>query len=280
VVHRLFIELSEVMLTLMLGICVGLVLGLTGAGGGILAIPALTLGLGWSVTQATPIALLAVGGAATLGALHGLHHGLVRYKAAVVMAVAGWCTAPVGLYLSAQLPGGLLMGLFGVVMFAVACRMYAKARQAADCTDGSATSKKNCMLDPATGRLHWTARSGATLAAIGASSGLLTGLLGVGGGFLIVPALRRVSNVPMHGIVATSLMVVALISLGALTHLFYQGFALSGVGMLFTGATFAGMVLGRLGAPHVSGQRLQRFFAVLCIAVSVLMVGRAVVGWV
>lgn len=266
------------MLTVLLGMCVGLVLGLTGAGGGILAIPALTLGLGWSVTQAPPIALLAVGGAATLGALHGLHHGLVRYKAAAVMAVAGWLTAPMGLYLSGQLPGGLLIGLFGVVMFAVACRMYAKARQA-DCTDGSGTSKKNCRLDPATGRLRWTARSGATLASIGASSGLLTGLLGVGGGFLIVPALRRVSDVPMHGIVATSLMVVALISLGALTHLFYQGFALSGVGMLFTGATFAGMLLGRLGAPHLSGQRLQRFFAVLCIAVSVLMMGRAVVGW-
>ena len=268
------------MLTLLLGLCVGLVLGLTGAGGGILAIPALTLGLGWSVTQATPIALLAVGGAATLGALHGLHHGLVRYRAAAAMAVAGWLTAPVGLYASAQVPGGFLMLLFGAVMFMVAWRMFAQARRNGDGTPASARLKKNIMLNPATGRLDWNARCSATLASIGATSGFFTGLLGVGGGFLIVPALRKFSDVPMHGVVATSLMVVALISLGALTHLFFQGFSLSGVGLMFTGATFTGMVLGRLGAPHLSGQRLQRFFAVLCIAVSVVMVGRAVAGFV
>ncbi|NNG63019.1 TSUP family transporter, partial [Pseudomonas fragi] len=64
------------MLIIVLGVLVGLLLGLTGAGGGILAIPALTLGLGWSLLEATPVALLAVGIAAAVGALDGLRKGL------------------------------------------------------------------------------------------------------------------------------------------------------------------------------------------------------------
>jgi uncharacterized membrane protein YfcA len=263
------------MLTLILGACVGLVLGLTGAGGGILAIPALTLGLGWSVSQATPIALMAVGGAATIGALHGLRQGLVRYKAAGVMAVAGWLTAPVGLYLSTLVSGGALTMMFGAVMLAASCRMYAQARCTGEAANSEGPLQKNCMLDPATGRLDWSVRCSATLASIGAIAGMLTGLLGVGGGFLIVPAFRKYSDVRMHGVIATSLMVVALISLGALTHLFYQGFTLSGTGLLFTCATFAGMIVGRLSAPKISGQLLQRFFSMLCIAVSFVMIGKA-----
>lgn len=264
------------MLTLILGVCVGLVLGLTGAGGGILAIPMLTLGLGWSVTQATPIALLAVGGAATIGALHGLYHGLVRYKAAGVMAFAGSLSAPMGLYLASQVPAGMLMGLFGAVMLGVSCRMYLQSRQAAQPPQAGGPLQKNCMLDPATGRIVWNMRCTATLSAIGAVGGLLTGLLGVGGGFLIVPAFRKFSDVRIHGVVATSLMVVALISLGTLTHLFSRGFTLSGSGLLFIGSTFAGMLTGRLSASKISGQLLQRFFALLCIAVSFLMIAKAI----
>jgi len=275
VVYRLFFELSSAMLTLILGACVGLVLGLTGAGGGILAIPALTLGLGWSVTEATPIALLAVGGAASIGALHGLRQGLVRYKAAGVMAIAGWLTAPLGLYLGGLIPGGVLMLMFGAVMLVVAVRMYLQSRPASEHAHVADALQKNCMLDPSTGRLDWSARCSATLASIGAASGLLTGLLGVGGGFLIVPAFRKYSDIRMHGIVATSLMVVALVSLGTLSHLFVRGFELSGAALSFTAATLAGMVVGRLSAPKLSGQLLQRLFSVLCIAVSLLMIGKA-----
>ena len=95
------------MLTILLGVLAGVVLGLTGAGGGILAIPALTLGVGWTLAQATPVALLAVGTAAALGALDGLRKGLVRYKAAALMALVGSITSPVGLYLAALRPASL-----------------------------------------------------------------------------------------------------------------------------------------------------------------------------
>jgi uncharacterized membrane protein YfcA len=76
------------LISLILGALVGAVLGLTGAGGGILAVPALVVGFGWTMQQATPVALIAVAGSAAVGAIEGLRRGLVRYKAAVLMAVA------------------------------------------------------------------------------------------------------------------------------------------------------------------------------------------------
>ena len=260
------------MLIILLGMLVGLLLGLTGAGGGILAIPALTLGLGWTLLEATPVALLAVGLAASVGALDGLRKGLVRYKAAGLMAGAGWLASPVGLYLAKLLPAAVLMALFGVIMMFVSGRMF---RQAADgCSEIDAAHGKNCRINPDTGRLVWDTTCSTTLACIGAVSGLLTGLLGVGGGFLIVPAFRRFSDVPMHGIVATSLMVVALVSLGTLAHLLYQGVSLSGEASVFIGATLAGMIAGRLIAPKVSGKRMQQGFAVVCAIVSLLMMAK------
>ena len=63
-------------------------------------------------------------------------------------------------------------------------------------------------MNPDTGRLAWTPATAAALAGTGAVTGLMTGLLGVGGGFIIVPMLRKLTDVPMHGVVATSLMVI------------------------------------------------------------------------
>lgn len=261
------------MLIIVLGVLVGLLLGLTGAGGGILAIPALTLGLGWSLLEATPVALLAVGIAAAVGALDGLRKGLVRYKAAGLMASAGWLASPFGLHLAKLLPGTALMAMFGCVMVFVSGRMFMQART--DCAHvAEAAPHKNCRVNPSTGRLEWDVKCSTTLAAIGAVSGWLTGLLGVGGGFLIVPAFRKFSDVPMHGIVATSLMVVALVSLGTVGHLLYQGFSLSGDAALFIGATLGGMIAGRMIAPKVSERLMQQGFAVLCALASVMMIGK------
>ena len=259
------------MLTLLLGMLVGVVLGLTGAGGGILAIPALTLGLGWSLVQATPVALLAVGTAAALGALDGLRKGLVRYKAAALMALVGSTTSPVGLYLAKLLPAKVLVLLFGAVMVFVSGRMFWQARADAREDPAQGVLEKNCMLNPHTGRLTWNARCAATLVSIGATSGLLTGLLSVGGGFLIVPAFRKFSDVRIHAVVSTSLMVVALISLGTLGNLMRQGVSLSSDGLTFIAATLAGMVAGRVIAPRVSAQLLQQGFALLCALVSMMM---------
>ena len=82
-------RIATVLAALSLGVVVGAVLGLTGAGGGILAVPALVVGLGWSMQQAAPVALIAVAGGAAVGAIEGFRRRLVRYRAAILMAATG-----------------------------------------------------------------------------------------------------------------------------------------------------------------------------------------------
>ena len=96
-------------LAALLGTLVGLVLGLTGAGGGVLAVPALMLGLGMSLTDATPVSLVAVGAAASLGAAVGLRNRQVRYRAALLMSGLGILTAPIGVWLAHHLPQTCLL---------------------------------------------------------------------------------------------------------------------------------------------------------------------------
>ncbi|MBO0494330.1 MULTISPECIES: sulfite exporter TauE/SafE family protein [unclassified Pseudomonas] len=265
------------LLASVLGLLMGLVMGLTGAGGGILGVPALVLGLGLSMTQAAPVSLLAVGAAAAVGALDGLRHGLVRYRAALLIALLGALCSPVGVFFAHQLPEAVLMGLFSALMVLVAWRMLQREKLQAGPSDHGTASwgQKNCMLDQQTGRLTWTAKCSATLAALGAVTGAVSGLLGVGGGFLIVPAFKQLTDVQMRGIVATSLMVVSLLSLIGVAGAFHAGVTIEPVGWVFVGASIVGMLAGRRLSSVIPARYLQVGFASLCVLVAVGMLAKA-----
>ncbi|MDE1167938.1 MAG: sulfite exporter TauE/SafE family protein [Pseudomonas sp.] len=265
-------------LALTFGLLIGVVLGLTGAGGGILAVPALVLGLGWSMTQAAPVALFAVGAAAAVGAIDGLRKGLVRWRAALLMALLGSLFTPLGLYFAHRLPEALLMVLFCAVLVIVAWRMLSQVRGDHGTGIDHGWQQKNCMLDPSTGRLKWTVRCSATLAVVGACCGFLTGLLGVGGGFLLVPAFRQLSDIRLHGIIATSLMVIALVSGMAILGALHAGVRIPAEGFVFIGASIAGMVAGRAVSAKVPAKGLQCGFAGLCVAVAVYLLVHLAAG--
>ena len=116
--------------SLVLGAIVGAVLGLTGAGGGILAVPALVVGLGWSMQQAAPVALLAVAGGAAIGAAEGCRRHLVRYRAAILMATVGMPFTSWGNRAAQALPQRTLLALFAAVMLLVAGRALASGATA------------------------------------------------------------------------------------------------------------------------------------------------------
>jgi uncharacterized membrane protein YfcA len=280
----MFPEISSVSpVAALLGAAVGLVLGLTGAGGGIFAVPALVFGLGWGVPQAGPVALLAVGASAAVGSAQGLRAGLVRYRAAMLMAGIGVCAAPLGTWMAHRLPERWLVGLFAVAMLIVAARMYRASRGNRACAPvGGATDNAvpppPCRLDPATGRLHWTRRVAGTLGAIGAVSGFASGLLGVGGGFVIVPALRRFSDITVHGVVATSLFVIALISAGTVANAWWHDMHPGEQGWLFVAGAVTGMILGRALAPRLAAARLQQIFSTLMAFVAAGMFVKAFGG--
>lgn len=253
-----------------LGGLIGLTLGLTGAGGGILAVPALVLILGYPMQEAGPIALIAVGLAALTGAMDGLRRKTVRYKAAALMALAGSLVTPLGIFLAGLLPASTLVILFAGVMLLVAWRMFKQAQHASR-ADTAPQPAKPCMLSSKTGRFIWTPRTGATLSGIGAVSGLFTGLLGVGGGFIIVPALKHFSNVSMHGIVSTSLMVITLISASAVANALLQGLQITSQSWAFIACAVVGMGLGRTLAPKIPARLLQLGFAGISSVVALIM---------
>ncbi|MBN2993035.1 sulfite exporter TauE/SafE family protein [Pseudomonas cedrina subsp. fulgida] len=265
------------LLATVLGLLMGLVMGLTGAGGGILGVPALVLGLGLSMTQAAPVSLLAVGAAAAVGALDGLRHGLVRYRAALLIALLGALFSPVGVFLAHQLPEAVLMGLFSALMVLVAWRMVRREKPETGPSDHGTASwaQKNCMLDQQTGRFAWTAKCSATLAALGAVTGAVSGLLGVGGGFLIVPAFKQLTDVQMRGIVATSLMVISLLSLIGVAGALHAGVRIEPVGWVFIGASVVGMLAGQRLCSLIPARALQVGFASLCVVVAAGMLFNA-----
>ncbi len=256
-----------------LGLLVGMTLGLTGAGGGILAVPALVIGVGLSMTHAAPIALIAVGLAALTGAIDGLRHHMVRYKAAFVMATAGGLVSPLGLGLAHALPEFWLMVSFSLVMCVVAYRMFQQARAQQVLGSIDTEIPKPCRISEHTGKFIWTRRSLSTMIGIGAVAGLLTGLLGVGGGFVIVPLLKRFTNLKIHSIVATSLLVIALVSALTISQAFSSLTQLSTVVWVFIALVIMGMVLGRWASPHIAPRYIQMGFALVCVlAASVVLV--------
>lgn len=250
------------LILLLLGLWVGLVLGLTGAGGGILAVPALVFSRGWSVAEATPVALLAVTGSALVGAIEGCLRGIVRYRAASLMAAAGVLVTPLGIRAAHTLPGRALLVLFALTMLVVAWRLLQRAASASN-------PDAPCHIDPDTGRLIWTPATFLILAGIGAFTGFLTGLLGVGGGFVIVPALRKATDISMQGIVATSLLVITLVGGGGVVVSLLQGHVPAMyVALPFCMAAAAGMVAGRLLISQFQPQHIQRAFAALVMVVA------------
>jgi uncharacterized membrane protein YfcA len=265
--------IDPVMLTVVLGAVVGLVLALTGAGGGVLAIPLLVFGLHLPVQQAAPVGLVAVGLASALGAVLGLRQGIVRYRAAMLIGAAGMLIAPLGVMLAQHLPNRPLLGAFALVLIYSAWRML--KRPAAH--DDQPMSVP-CQVSPNDHRLTWTRPCARALAGTGLVSGLMSGLLGVGGGFVIVPALTRYTELGPRSIQVTSLAVIALVSLSGVTAAALQGSLRWDVALPFASGAVVALLVGRLIAGQLDVKRLQQAFAWFTLIVALWMLARAI-GW-
>jgi uncharacterized protein len=261
-------------LTLTLGLAIGLVMGLTGAGGGVLAVPALVFGLGLTMPQAAPIAMVGVALAATVGAIEGLHRGTVRYRAAMFIAATGWPWSALGIALARRLPDLALRIVFVLVLAFVAWRQLRQTAQTARAEAEADDAPRGTMaeLNPATGRFIWNRRAFASFASIGAVTGLMSGLLGVSGGFVLVPLLSRSTRLDAPSLVGTSLMVGALVtSFGALAATL-QGVPISwSVAGWFALALVAGLLAARRLSRRLPPRVTHDTFVALVIFVAVAM---------
>ena len=261
--------------SLMLGLAVGLILALTGAGGGILAVPLLVFGTHIGVAQAGPIGLMAVGMAAALGAILGLRAGVVRYRAALLIAVTGMLFAPAGLWLAHRIDNRWLSVLFALVLLYVAFNTFRKARVGNRRAIVDLAPPPVCVRGSDTGRFVWTRPCARALALSGSIAGLLSGLLGVGGGFVMVPALQRYTDLTMQSAVATSLAVIALISTAGVATSAASGALVWSIALPFSAGALAGMLSGRALSARLSGPYLQRAFATVSAMVAVGMIAKA-----
>ncbi len=261
--------LDPQLISMFLGLFVGLVLALTGAGGAILAVPLLAFFLNLSITKVAPIGLLAVALAASIGAVQGLRAGIVRYKAATLIAICGILLAPVGVWLAHRTSNTMLNIIFAIVLAFVAWRMWQQSTQ----NIAAETSKPEpaCAVNPATSKLYWTAPCTQRLVVTGSLAGFLSGLLGVGGGFVIVPTLQKVSNLEMKSIVATSLAVVALVSAASVASYIVHQQIDWHIALPFTLATVVGMLIGRFFSGKISNQTTQRGFSLLAALIALAM---------
>ncbi|MFU9045513.1 sulfite exporter TauE/SafE family protein [Acinetobacter tibetensis] len=252
------------------GLAIGCLLGMTGAGGGILAVPALMASQGWSVAQAAPVGLLAVTLSAFVGTIQGFFKKIVRYRAAIWIALISIPSARYGVQLSNIISPVWLSIAFSLVMLVVAYRVFFN----------KVNDMENppCKVNKSTGRLIWNFKTASVLGFIGVVAGLLTGLLGVGGGFVIVPALRKATDLDMNSIVATSLMIIFLIGGVSISIHVLDGFQYPiSISATFVIACIVGMLLGRKATNLVPSSVIQKIFAITVIVVAISMLVKALV---
>ena len=253
-------------LALICGALVGFALGLTGAGGGIFAVPLLVYGMALAPREAVGVSLSAVGGTALLGVVPRLKRGEVAVRQGLVFAATGIVGAPIGQWISAWLPDRALLRIFAGFMLIVAWHMWRRSRPTA--TDSQQHDQTGHARNAHHGGIRWALLIGVALV-----TGMLSGALGVGGGLIIVPALMLLSHLEIHQAVATSLMVIALVSLSAVgTYLMAGGTLPWLLTINFLAAGCVGMFLGSKLAHRLPGPALQRAFSVMVLMVAVAIV--------
>jgi uncharacterized membrane protein YfcA len=259
-----------------LGILVGVLMGLTGAGGGILSVPLLVFFLGLPIAEAAPIALCAVALASGIGAILGLKNKILRYKAAGFMAIFGLVLSPIGLWLAPKIPNAPLQILFSLILLYVAIHLLNQARNEIKGIPEEHRKPSPCLMNPAVGKLQWTLPCARALMVAGSLAGFLSGLLGVGGGFIIVPALKRYTDLPVNSIVATSLGVLAIITGGGAIFSAAAGNLNILIAAPFAIAALGGLLLGLLLGKKLSGPHTQLIFSIFTLVIAISLLAKGV----
>ncbi len=235
----------------------GVSLGLLGGGGSILAVPILVYVLGVEAHAAISISLVLVGLTAWAAALQHHRNGMVDWKGGTLFAACGAPASLLGAFLSNRLSGVWLMLLFGALMLVAGAAMYRRRM-----TDAVEKTKKNFLV----------------LAACGAGVGFLTGFLGVGGGFLIVPALVLFLGEPMKPAIGTSLFVIgancAIALWGHRSALFMNWNVMLPLG----GAALVGTFAGVAASHRFNAAQLRKAFAIFIVLLGAWMVMRNLQG--
>lgn len=245
----------QLLFGLLLSALIGLSLGLIGGGGSIITVPVLVYVLGVEAHDAVRISLAVVGGTSLVGAFLHNRRGNLEFKTGIIFGVSGIVGALAGSPLTKLLSPGALMMTFALLMLVVAVLMIKRA------------SAGKAEINELTGDLNiWKA----LLAGFGV--GVMTGFLGVGGGFLIVPALVMFGGLGMKKAVGTSLLIICLNCVaGFVGHASQNHFDWK-LTALVTFLAVSGAIAGTLLSQKIEAKKLQKGFAVFVLTVAVFMI--------
>ncbi len=247
-------------LAVALSVLVGVSLGLLGGGGSILTVPLLTYVAGVDAKNAIATSLLVVGVTSAVAAVTHARAGRVRWKLAGVFGVAAMAGAYAGGRLARFVPGNILLIGFAMIMIAAAVAMLRGRRELADESAGRLPVIKILLQ--------------------GAAVGLISGLVGAGGGFLLVPALALLGGLPMPVAVGTSLVVISVQSFAGLAgHLATESIDWRLAGMI-TAAAVAGSIVGGLLISRVDPAGLRKAFGWFVLVMAAVVLAQEANIWI
>lgn len=254
----------DLVVAVLAGLLIGLSLGALGGGGSILAVPVLVYGLGQSAPQATTGSLVVVGVTSLIGAATAWRAGNVQLRAGLVFGVLSIGGAALGATASKAVPEPVLLAGFAMLMVVVGILMAVRQLRGRG-------DNHNDRDDLLAGLRTGERQVGRLLKLLAAATGvgLLTGFFGVGGGFLVVPALVLVLGLPMTLGAGTSLVVIVLTSAAALvTRLGVGVQPVWGEVVALTLASAAGAVVGARVADRADSAKLSGAFTGLVLLVA------------
>lgn len=241
--------MDQLALSLALGFGIGLSLGLLGGGGSILTVPALVYLIGQSPQAAVTTSLAIVGANSAMGVLFHRTHGAVHWRVALLFGGIGMVMSYLAAGLSKQFSATALLVAFALLMLVISVLML-RPRQAESDTCPDLNMVK--------------------VLGSGAVVGLLTGILGVGGGFLIVPALVMLVGLPIRQAVGTSLVIIAMNSAAGFLGHIGGAFDLH-VTLLFIAGGLVGSFVGARLASRLDANHLRRLFALFVLVLGTLL---------
>ncbi len=242
------------LLLIPLALLVGLLLGLLGGGGTILAVPVFVYVLGFEAKSAIAHSLIVVGITSLVGSYGHWRAGSVRWRVALVFGVVAMVGAVAGARLALLLSGRVQLTLFAVVMLVASVFMF-RGRRPAAADDGGAPAPPQ-RLRPL------------PIALQAAGVGIVTGLVGVGGGFMIVPALTLLGGLPIYQAVGTSLVIIGFNALAGFGGYLDQVTVDWTLVAVFTVTAIVGALAGTSLGRHVPAEALRQGIAVCLVLVA------------
>lgn len=242
-------------LAIPLSLLIGLSLGLLGGGGSILTVPILVYALGVGAKEAIATSLLVVGITSAAAVLQHARAGAVKWRTGLLFGAAGMAGAYAAGRVAHFIPAQVLLVLFAVMMLVTAAAMLRGRRGKAPTAGTTATAPRRAIK----------------VIGEGAVIGAVTGLVGAGGGFLVVPALVLLGGLPMRAAIGTSLLVIAMKSFAGFTGYLGHVEIDWALALIVSASAVAGSVAGSHLAGRVPQEMLRRGFAWFVIAMGAAM---------